>query len=270
MRLLYISLLIGSFSSGFVQANTECPQHFYQGAAPAYISPDYAPTPLVEGCRTGYAILYSPFWRTSVYSAEFLTPEHIRAARQLSREDSFRPDPQFPSSAVLVDYKGSGYDRGHLTPNADAWDRDTQADTFLLSNMIPQVPSNNQGIWAHIEAAVRDYAIETDHSIYIVTGPLYTTDGPWINQRVAVPDLIYKALIDPVLKQGAVYVSPNDASQQWTSMTVQAFKAKYHMDFAPLSPRIAALNLPEPKAIGTGARYRNPTSAPSLLKRLFK
>ena len=94
----------------------------------------------------------------------------------LARVDTFRPDPKVDPSWYRVqafDYSGSGFDRGHMTPNAD---RDNQnripinQETYLMTNMVPQSPDNNQGPWAALEGYLRT---QTDggNEIYIVSGP---------------------------------------------------------------------------------------------------
>jgi endonuclease G, mitochondrial len=94
----------------------------------------------------------------------------------LARVDTFRPDPKVDPSWYRVqafDYSGSGFDRGHMTPNAD---RDNQnripinQETYLMSNMVPQAPDNNQGPWAAFEAYLRTQA-DAGNELYIVSGP---------------------------------------------------------------------------------------------------
>jgi DNA/RNA endonuclease G (NUC1)/predicted extracellular nuclease len=94
----------------------------------------------------------------------------------LARVDTFRPDPAVPSDWYRVqafDYAGTGFDRGHMTPNAD---RDNQnripinQETYLMSNMVPQAPNNNQGPWADLEAYLRTLT-DSGNEIYIVSGP---------------------------------------------------------------------------------------------------
>ena len=79
----------------------------------------------------------------------------------LTRVDTFRPDPQVPPDWYRVqsfDFSGSGFDRGHMTPNADR-DKETSIPinqaTFLMSNMVAQAPGNNQGPWASFEGYLR-------------------------------------------------------------------------------------------------------------------
>ncbi|MDQ3906899.1 MAG: Ig-like domain-containing protein, partial [Acidobacteriota bacterium] len=95
----------------------------------------------------------------------------------LTRVDTFRADPAVPADWYRVqgtDYSFSGFDRGHMTPNAD---RDNQnrlpinQETYLMSNMVPQAPDNNQGPWANLEGYLRTLT-DAGNEIYIVSGPL--------------------------------------------------------------------------------------------------
>ena len=95
----------------------------------------------------------------------------------LTRVDTFRPDPQVPPDWYRVqsfDFSGSGFDRGHMTPNADR-DKETSIPinqaTFLMSNMVAQAPGNNQGPWAAFEAYLRTLVEQQDDELYIVSGP---------------------------------------------------------------------------------------------------
>src|SRR4028119_1639040 len=79
----------------------------------------------------------------------------------LARVDTFRPDPAVPSEwyrVLATDYQNSGFDRGHMVPNA-ARDPETSMPinqaTFLMTNMIPQAPDNNQGPRAEMENYLR-------------------------------------------------------------------------------------------------------------------
>ena len=66
-------------------------------------------------------------------------------------------------SARDADYKASGYDRGHLAPAADmGWSTQAMQESFYYSNMSPQLPAFNRGIWKQLEELVRDWAIAED------------------------------------------------------------------------------------------------------------
>jgi endonuclease G len=93
----------------------------------------------------------------------------------LARVDTFRADPAVPPDWYRVqstDYSGSGFDRGHLTPNADRDNQDRipiNQETFLMSNMIPQAPDQNQGPWANMENDLRAI-VSAGNEMYIVMG----------------------------------------------------------------------------------------------------
>ena len=95
-----------------------------------------------------------------------------------SRVDTFRPDPAVPADWYRVqsfDFVGSGFDRGHMDPNAD---RESSVPvnqaTFLMSNMLAQSPDNNQGPWVDFENYLRSL-VHGDplnpKELYIVSGP---------------------------------------------------------------------------------------------------
>src|SRR4051812_5193621 len=92
----------------------------------------------------------------------------------LTRADTFRADPQVPSEWYRVegfDFSGSGFDRGHMVPNADRDSQDAIVQaTFLMSNMVAQAPDNNQGPWADMENDLRAIAAQ-GNELYIVAGP---------------------------------------------------------------------------------------------------
>ena len=131
----------------------------------------------------------------------------------VERVNNFRPDPLVPTgSASLLDYRNSGYDKGHLCPAADmSFNAQAMSETFYLSNMSPQVPSFNRGIWKSLEELVRSWAIQED-SIYIITGPIFTknkgTIGP---DKVTVPGYYYKVIYDPTgVKKMIAFILPNE------------------------------------------------------------
>jgi DNA/RNA endonuclease G (NUC1) len=127
----------------------------------------------------------------------------------LSRNDTFRADPAVSPDWYRVqstDYFASGFDRGHMTPNAD---RDNPAsiplnqETFLMSNMVPQAPNNNQGPWADFESFLR--TLLATNEVYIIAGPAGVggsgDNGPattLANGHVTVPAYTWKvALVLP-------------------------------------------------------------------------
>lgn len=128
------------------------------------------------------------------------------------RQDDFRADTSLPVGWYQVsgtDYSGSGYDRGHMCPSADR--TKTVADnsaTFLMTNMIPQAPTNNQQTWANLESYCRTLA-NSGNELYIISGG-FGNSGFIAGGRVAIPTTTWKVIM--VLPAGT-----NDVSRVTTA-----------------------------------------------------
>ncbi len=162
--------------------------------------------------HTGYSIKYNEYFEQAEWVAYQLTIDEVSG--NFERSNNFRKDPHVSiGSATLKDYINSGYDRGHLIPAADMkWSPDAMSASFFMSNMSPQNPSFNRGIWKKLEEQVRKWAVE-NREFYVVTGPVLT-DEPYqyigVNQ-VAVPKHYYKVVLDylePELK-AIGFILPN-------------------------------------------------------------
>jgi endonuclease G, mitochondrial len=142
----------------------------------------------------GFTLEYAEKYEQAKWVAYEL--DKAKASVVIPRTDNFKADPAVKTgSASLEDYKGSGFDRGHLFPAADAWDSASMNECFYLSNMSPQVHAFNGGIWAKLEEQVRNWALEFD-TIYIVTGPILKNGLPTIGpDSVAIPEYFYKAIL---------------------------------------------------------------------------
>jgi endonuclease G len=129
-----------------------------------------------------------------------------------ARQDDFRPDPALPSTwyhVTATDYSGSGYDRGHMCPSGDRTNSvANNSATFLMTNMIPQAPTNNQQTWANLESYSRTLAT-SGNELYIISGG-NGTSGYIANGHVAVPTYTWKVIM--VLPNGT-----NDVSRVTTS-----------------------------------------------------
>lgn len=164
--------------------------------------------------HTGYWLVYAEDYEQAAWVAYELSPS--RLSRSAERTDRFIPDPAIKTgSATATDYARSGYDRGHLAPAADmAWSEKAMAESFYFSNMSPQVPGFNRGIWKQAEEQVRRWASGTE-KLFVVTGPVLRPGLPVIGpNRVAVPELYYKVVLDHSAGHPRVlaFLMPNRAS----------------------------------------------------------
>lgn len=186
-----------------------------------------------ELCYAAFAVLHSPATLTPLWSAEGLDPARLSAARGIERASTFHEESRLPARerADLDDYRGSGYDRGHLAPSADMPDDDAQQESFSLANMVPQNPSLNRGPWADLEADVRSLGRRRD-AVYVVTGAIFGPGSRKLRGRVAVPTVVWKAVASP--GEGASVLSTrNGPDSDFTEETVDAFTRRTGIDPFP-------------------------------------
>ncbi len=165
--------------------------------------------------HAGYSLQYDEGNEQAKWVAYQLTS--AETIKRFKRTDNFAPDPVIATgSATDLDYRRSGYDRGHLAPAADmGWSSQTMIESFYYSNMSPQIPGFNRGIWKRLEEQVRSWAVELD-TIYVVTGPVLTGKMSYIGpDHVAVPNYYYKAILYMRGKDARMlgFVMPNRASR---------------------------------------------------------
>jgi len=162
-------------------------------------------------CRIGYAANYNYDTKVSYFTVEHLISTHL--IKTVSRNDDFREDLRIPGKfrATLKDYIGNGYDRGHMAPAANfTYAANVMSESFFLTNMMPQVPGNNRGIWKALEEKTRSW-VQTRKTLYIITGTVYDKSPAKImGNGVKVPSHVYKIIIDADKKQSISFMFPNE------------------------------------------------------------
>jgi hypothetical protein len=126
-----------------------------------------------------------------------------------------------------TDYSGSGFDRGHVVPSADRNEVGSiplNQATFLMTNMIPQAPDNNQQTWNFMEMDLRNIAT-TGNELYIVAGGAGTggsgDNGPAATiagGKITVPAFTWKVAL--VLPQGNDDINRVDCSTRTIAVIV--------------------------------------------------
>ena len=248
LRTLAFSLTVLVGSS--VLANTACPQHFAAGQRPVVTNPKLQAR-TQEICFRAFAVLHSGVSRTPLFAAEHLTRQNVKNAGKLSRKDSFHAEDALPESdrAELSDYARSGYDRGHMVPNANFATRKAQAESFSLANMVPQVHESNAGVWAGIESATRQLAT-AEGEIYVISGPAFVGGNLKKIGNVLVPTHVWKVIYSPAQQKAGAYLITNDDTRDYAVLTVSKLEKMVGLSLLPGLPqqvRDAGMALPKPE-----------------------
>lgn len=150
---------------------------------------------------TAFNLSYSTKYKNPEWVSYTLTKEMVQTDGA-ERNSSFRKDPNVTGTAENTDYTNSGYDRGHLVPAEDmSHSEKTMYESFYMTNVSPQDPSFNRGIWKSLEDKVRKWATE-NKKIYVIAGPVLpkrissTLEYIGKSGDVLVPKKFYKIIVD--------------------------------------------------------------------------
>jgi endonuclease G len=199
--------------------------------------------------KTQYVVSYNSNRKVPNWVSWELNTSYLGSQARLN---DFRTDDTLPAGmaqATLSDYSGSGYDRGHMCPSSDRTaSAAANAQTFYLTNMVPQAGNNNTGPWEKLETYSRSLATE-GKELFVVSGGVFGASPKTIGAGVAVPSATFKVIA--VLAHtglGAASVTestrvigvvmPNDdskisAADDWKSyrVTVRAIETMTGFDF---------------------------------------
>ncbi len=182
-------------------------------------------------CSDQFAVLYSQTSKTPLVVVERLNASRLAQAKGEQRSDNFYADPRIDRAgrADLADYRGQhpAVDRGHQSPAADAPTPQAMAQSFSLSNMVPQDPVNNRKVWNKIEQDVRKFARRARGDVFVFTGPLFDSGHETVGRgKVWVPTHLFKLVYDVSSGRAWAYVLPNAETEIQAPMNYQAFVAR--------------------------------------------
>ena len=164
-------------------------------------------------------------WVTHVISKEV-------AFGNTERTNDFRIDPLVSTGTAVeadyfvkwendnkeMQYRGFGYDRGHLAPSADfRWNQKALSESFFYSNMSPQVADFNRESWASLEAQIRQYAISNNTNLFVVTGPVLDSSLKRIDEgvnHIAIPEYYYKVVLDTANLKAIGFLMSNELCEK--------------------------------------------------------
>lgn len=197
------------------------------------------PDQIVE--HLGYTASFNTKWRISNWVAYELTK--TETSGESKRNNRFTADPMIKGEqATNADYTRSGYDRGHMAPAADmSWSRKAMDESFYFTNICPQAPELNRGIWKSLEEKGRDWAVR-DSAIMIVCGPIVRKNDKTIGiNRVVVPSMFYKVILSPFGKKpkaiGFLFENKgSNADLKKLAVPVDSIEKLTGIDFFPKLP----------------------------------
>lgn len=251
-RMLIAGLLVASAVACTPQsipvpaAGGECSDLTYQGFP--RLEPPMRSSFFV--CHKGLALQYAVPVRSALWVVQHLKASDLDQPTVSREREEFRPDARLPEGITPTPdrFTRTGYDRGHLAPAADFVENPAgMSHSFYTSNIVPQDPGNNRGIWVRLEKNVRAWARQKGE-VYVVTGPIYYagakpfTPQGWLaltdgraeyvieeyargdeetrrEQRerkkrrgaraIGVPSHLYKVVYDPAANTAIAFVVPN-------------------------------------------------------------
>ena len=128
-----------------------------------------------------------------------------------AREDDYFIKTMKPDSSYS--YDGYGYDRGHMAPSADfKWSQKALSESFLYSNMSPQLGDFNRMIWAQLEGWLRAYVERNNVYLIVVTAPVLHDSLPSIERspnHVSIPQQFVKVVFDEQNQRAIAFIMPN-------------------------------------------------------------
>lgn len=259
--LLALVVALGLGASAHAQT-PGCTQFYLAKTAPTSAPHAVAPSGR-EFCHSEYVSFYSTSLRDPLWSAEYLTRSMAGGGDKIGRVImKFQPQDGLDASEEgdHHDYDHTGYDRGHMMPADDASSLETQSETFVVTNIVPQAKRLNEGLWQYLEASVHVLA-EKEGAVYVVTGPIFSASPPLIANRIAIPDATFKAIYVPSKGIALAYVATNVDDTVCTVMSIADLMAKTSLDpFPSLEDQVKSA---KPQlALPHGVHYRQGEPVP--------
>jgi len=172
--------------------------------------------------REGFSLGYSHKYRQALWVGYVLKKEHL-TGKKFRRPAAFRTDPAITRNPVQPgEYTGTKFDRGHLAPAGDmSYSQPAILNSFFMSNISPQTPGCNRGIWKRLETQIRKWAV-SEECLCVITGPLFPPEEAEEGKgeedgsiSLPVPYAFYKVVLDmtPPMKMIA-FIVPNRAGRE--------------------------------------------------------
>ncbi len=145
----------------------------------------------------GYTVGYSPTTKGPLWVSYSLFA--VGNKKSPEREDLFAADARVADPVPANGFEGTGYDRGHMAPSAPVgrrYGKVAQDKTFLMTNMVPQVPGLNQRGWEAVESVISSSYAEDFGEVWVIAGPIFEGDCRVIKCGARVPSATFMVIVD--------------------------------------------------------------------------
>jgi len=169
--------------------------------------------------------IYTSYFNNQLHEPLFVVYKLYEAGGECSRKSLRFKTGGLEYSAISKDYKGSGFDEGHLADAKDfAYDCEKEEETFRFYNCVPQTPRLNRGIWKHFETEIRKES--QDDSLLVFCGSIFgnKTIG---EDNIAVPDYCWKIVFSLTTHEiVSSMIFPNDESDTYEDINIEDLKKR--------------------------------------------
>ena len=193
--------------------------------------------------RGEFAVGWSPSLRRPVWCAYHVTPDVLY---QSGQRPGFAKDKEAANSPSPGDYTHSGYDRGHMVPNhaiESRYGTDDQKKTFLMSNIAPQTPALNQGVWRNVEHRIADFWPAKYGEIWVIVGTIPNRRGETLSGTdIEIPGRFYQVIVAQEgmdVRALAVVFDQHVPWREWAArniVSIDELEEEAGLDFLPDLP----------------------------------
>ena len=194
--------------------------------------------------RGEFAVGWSPSLKRPVWCAYHVTPQKLYESE---KRPNFAKDKEAPNSPDPSDYKRSGYDRGHMVPNhaiESRYGTEDQKKTFLMSNIAPQTPALNQGVWRNVEHRIANLWPAKYGEIWVIVGCVPNGLGETLSGTdIEVPGRFFQLIVAQSgmdVRALAVIFDQHTPWRTWAArhiVSIDELEEETGLDFLPDLPK---------------------------------
>jgi len=182
-----------------------------------------APTDIRVLDRGEFLVGWSDSLRHPVWCAYHVVPE---APYTIDRRPGFSRDRELAAAPAATDYQNTGFDRGHLAPNhaiASRYGEAAQKRTFLMSNVAPQKPALNRGVWRNLEQRIADLWPARWGELWVIVGALPSKNGEKLSgTNIDVPSAFYQIVVAQSGYDVRALATIFEADERWNAWPTRA------------------------------------------------